>query len=174
MFGLPRPLPVTLEVWTEYLEATPNVWRSVRNWYVSVTVPGCCCCMPLLYNHLMGSCSYVRKNTFPKSPHCVQCTESFTGNDWTLDGLCALLYWTQGICYLVLIPHSALAGDFEITCSHAWHIMPSYCVIKVAHMATYNVWLICCLFEEVFCCILIWRFTSIFSYPVLPFQVEVF
>jgi len=26
-------------------------------------VPGCCCCMPLLHNHLMDSCSYVRKNT---------------------------------------------------------------------------------------------------------------
>ena len=26
-----------------------------------VTVPGCCCCMPLLHNHLMDSCSYVRK-----------------------------------------------------------------------------------------------------------------
>ena len=28
-----------------------------------VTVPGCCCCIPLLHNHLMDSCSYVRKNT---------------------------------------------------------------------------------------------------------------
>ena len=28
-----------------------------------VTMPGCCCCMPLLQNHLMDSCSYVRKNT---------------------------------------------------------------------------------------------------------------
>ena len=24
-------------------------------------MPGCCCCMPLLHNHLMDSCSYVRK-----------------------------------------------------------------------------------------------------------------
>ena len=24
-----------------------------------VTMPGCCCCMPLLHNHLMDSCSYV-------------------------------------------------------------------------------------------------------------------
>ena len=37
-----------------------NVWRSVRN---CVTVPGFCCCMPLLYNHLIDSCKYVRKNT---------------------------------------------------------------------------------------------------------------
>ena len=28
-----------------------------------VTMPGCCCCMPLLHNHLMDSCSCVRKNT---------------------------------------------------------------------------------------------------------------
>ena len=28
-----------------------------------VTVPGCCCCMPLLHSHLTDSCSYVRKNT---------------------------------------------------------------------------------------------------------------
>ena len=28
-----------------------------------VTVPGCCCCMPLLHNHLMDSCSWVRKTT---------------------------------------------------------------------------------------------------------------
>ena len=26
-------------------------------------MPGCCCCMPLLHNHLMDSCSYVCKNT---------------------------------------------------------------------------------------------------------------
>ena len=26
-------------------------------------MPGCCCCMPLLHNHLMDSCSYVSKNT---------------------------------------------------------------------------------------------------------------
>ena len=26
-------------------------------------MPGCCCCMPLLHNHLMDSCSYVRKHT---------------------------------------------------------------------------------------------------------------
>ena len=28
-----------------------------------LTVPGCCCCMPLLHNHLMDLCSYVCKNT---------------------------------------------------------------------------------------------------------------
>ena len=64
-FGLPRPLPVTLEVRTEYLEATLAL---VKRLEISkelicecVTVPGCCC-MPLLHNHLMDSCSYVRKN----------------------------------------------------------------------------------------------------------------
>ena len=33
-----------------------------------VTVPGCCCCMPLLHNHLMQNCvhgrSFVSKNTW--------------------------------------------------------------------------------------------------------------
>ena len=66
IFGLPRPLPVTLEVQTEYLEATLGLAKHLE---ISkelirecVTVPDCCC-MPLLYNHLMNSCSYVRKYT---------------------------------------------------------------------------------------------------------------
>ena len=66
IFGLPRPLLVTLEVQTEYLEATPGLVKCLK---ISkelicecVTMPGCCC-MPLLRNHLMDSCSYVRKNT---------------------------------------------------------------------------------------------------------------
>ena len=66
MFGLPRPLPVTLAVRTEYLQATLAL---VKRLEISkelirecVTVPGCCC-MPLLHNPLMDSCSYVRKNT---------------------------------------------------------------------------------------------------------------
>ena len=29
---------------------------------LEVIVPGCCC-IPLLYNHLIDSCSYVHKNT---------------------------------------------------------------------------------------------------------------
>jgi len=55
IFGLPRPLPVTLEVRTEYLEATVGL---VKRLEISkelirecVTVPGCCCCMPLLHNY---------------------------------------------------------------------------------------------------------------------------
>ena len=67
IFGLPRPLPVTLEVRTEYLEATLGLVKCLE---ISkelirecVTMPGCCCCMPLLYNHLMDLCRYVRKNT---------------------------------------------------------------------------------------------------------------
>ena len=53
---------------TEYLEATLGLAKrleiSKELIHECVTVPGCCCCMPLLYNHLMDSCSYVRKNTF--------------------------------------------------------------------------------------------------------------
>ena len=66
IFGLPRPLSVTLEVQTEYLEATLGLVKyleiSKELIRECVTVPGCCC-MPLLHNHLMDSCSYVRKNT---------------------------------------------------------------------------------------------------------------
>ena len=69
ILGLPRPLPVTLAVRTEYLEATLGLVKCLE---ISkelirecVTMPGCCCCMPLLHNHLMDSCSYnyVRQNT---------------------------------------------------------------------------------------------------------------
>ena len=67
IFGLPRPLSVTLEVRAEYLKATLSLVKCleiikelIRE---CVTMPGCCCCMPLLHNHLMDSCSYVRKNT---------------------------------------------------------------------------------------------------------------
>ena len=54
---------------TEYLEANLTL-SLVKRLEISkelirecVTVPGCCCCTPLLYNHLMDSCSYVSKNT---------------------------------------------------------------------------------------------------------------
>ena len=67
IFGLPCSLSVTLEVQTEYLEATLGLVKCLE---ISkelirecVTMPSCCCCMPLLHNHLMDSCSYVRKNT---------------------------------------------------------------------------------------------------------------
>ena len=56
-----------LEVRTKYPEATLGLEKHLE---ISkelirecVTVPGCCCCMPLLYNHLMDSCKYVHKNT---------------------------------------------------------------------------------------------------------------
>ena len=67
LFGLPRPLPVTLAVQTEHLEATLGLYKrleiSKELLRECVTVPGCCCCLSLMYNHLMDSCSYVRKNT---------------------------------------------------------------------------------------------------------------
>ena len=56
IFGLPRPLSVTLEVRTEAtlglikcLEISKELIREC------VTMSGCCCCMPLLHNHLMDS-----------------------------------------------------------------------------------------------------------------------
>ena len=67
IFGLPRPLLVTLEVWTEYLKATLGLVKclEINKELIRecVTMPGCCCCMPLLHDHLIDSCSYVRKNT---------------------------------------------------------------------------------------------------------------
>ena len=67
IFGLPRPLSVMLEVQTEYLEATLGLVKclEINKELIRecVTMPGCCCCMPLLHNHLIDSCSYVRKNT---------------------------------------------------------------------------------------------------------------
>ena len=66
-FWVATPTSVTLAVRTEYLEATLGLVKCLE---ISkelirecVTMPGCCCCMPLLHNHLMDSCSYVRKNT---------------------------------------------------------------------------------------------------------------
>ena len=89
IFGLPRPLSVALEVRTEYLEATLGLVKCLE---ISkelirecVTMPGCCCCMPLLHNHLMNSCSYVRKNTLLAAKGGCICTpltppESATGS----------------------------------------------------------------------------------------------
>ena len=66
IFGLPRPLSVALEVRTEYLEATLGLVKCLESSKELIrecaTMPGCCC-MLLLHNHLMDSCSYVRKNT---------------------------------------------------------------------------------------------------------------
>ena len=36
-----------------------------------LTVPGCCCCMPLLDKHLMDSCRYVCKNASPSCQRVV-------------------------------------------------------------------------------------------------------
>jgi len=62
-WGVPHPLPVTWmhHVQTEYLEATlglvkpPEISKELI--CKCVSVPGCCCCIPLLYNHLMDLCS---------------------------------------------------------------------------------------------------------------------
>ena len=56
-----------LEVRAEYLEATLGLVKrqeiSKELIHECVAVPGCCCCMRLLHNHLMDSFSYLRKNT---------------------------------------------------------------------------------------------------------------
>ena len=88
IFGLPRPLSVTLEVRTEYLEATLGLVKCLESSKELIrecaTMPGCCC-MPLLHNHLMDSCSYVRKNTLLAAKGGCICTpltppESTTAN----------------------------------------------------------------------------------------------
>ena len=49
---------------SEHLEATLGLVKCLEiRIRECVTMPGCCCCMPLLYNYLMDLCSYVLKNT---------------------------------------------------------------------------------------------------------------
>ena len=94
IFGLPRPHSVTLEVRTEYLEATVGLVKclEINKELIRecVTMPGCCCCMPLLHNHLIDSCSYVRKNTLLAAKWGCICTpltppESATGHTLALE-----------------------------------------------------------------------------------------
>ena len=103
IFGLPRPLPVTLEVQTEYLEATLGLVKCLE---ISkelirecVTMPGCCC-MPLLHNHLMDSCSYnyVRKITPPPPPWICHCKEQVASIECIYQGNTII---SGKRCYLV-------------------------------------------------------------------------
>ena len=77
-----------LEVRTEYLEAPVGLVKclEINKELIRecVTMPGCCCYMPLLHNHLIDSCSYVRKNTLLAAKGGCICTpltppESATG-----------------------------------------------------------------------------------------------
>jgi len=65
--GVAAPTSGHINVHTEYLEATLGLVKrsEISNELIHkcVTVPGCCSCIPLLYNHLMDSCHYLRKNT---------------------------------------------------------------------------------------------------------------
>ena len=77
-FRVATPTSGHVKVQTEYLEATLGL---VKRLEISkelirecVTVPGCCCCMPLLHNHLMDSCSYVHKNTLLAAKGGCTCT----------------------------------------------------------------------------------------------------
>ena len=72
--GVAAPTSGHVNVRSEYLEATLGLVKGLE---ISkemirecVTVPGCCCCMPLLYNHVMDSCSYLRKRgcIYPPPP----------------------------------------------------------------------------------------------------------
>ena len=65
-FGVATPTSGHANIRTEYLETTLGL---VNRLEISkelirecVTVPGCCCCIPLLYNHLIDLCNYLRKN----------------------------------------------------------------------------------------------------------------
>ena len=49
-----------------------------------VTVPGCCCCIPLLYNHLMNSFNYLRKNTLLAAKGGCICTPLTPLNGWMI------------------------------------------------------------------------------------------
>ena len=66
-FQVATPTFGHVKVRTEYRGATLGLVKrleiSKELMRECVTLPGCCWCMPLLHNHLMDSCSYVRKNT---------------------------------------------------------------------------------------------------------------
>jgi len=53
-------------------------------------VPGCCCYMPLLHNHLMDSCSYVRRNTLLAAKGGCICTPLTSPKSATVAG-CAVV-----------------------------------------------------------------------------------
>ena len=66
---------------TEHLEATLGLVKCLE---ISkelirecVTVPGCCCCMPLLHNYLMDLCSYVHKNILLGTKGVCICTPPY-------------------------------------------------------------------------------------------------
>ena len=77
-FKVATPTFGHVEVQTEYLEVTPGLVKrleiSKELMRECVTVPGCCCCMPLLYNHLMDLCSYARINTLLAAKRGCICT----------------------------------------------------------------------------------------------------
>ena len=108
-----------MDVRTEYLEATPGLVKrpeiTKELMRECVTVPGCCCCMPLLYNHLMDSCSYaVRKNTLLAAKGGCICTpltppKSATGDSTTVS------LPTPQICLHLTVLHYLLP---HFTCCH--------------------------------------------------------
>ena len=51
-----------IQIWTMYMYLVKRLEISNELIRECVTVPGCCC-IPLLYNHLMDSCSNLRQNT---------------------------------------------------------------------------------------------------------------
>ena len=80
VFQVATPTSSHVNIRTEYLEASLGL---VKHLEISkelihvrecLTVPGCCCCMPLLHNHLKDSCSYVRKNTLLAAKGGSTCT----------------------------------------------------------------------------------------------------
>ena len=76
-----------------------------------VTMSGCCCCMPLLHNHLMDSCSYVRKNTLLAAKGGCICTpltppESATGQGGSVhcaryEGALPIGFWLAFWCAFI-------------------------------------------------------------------------
>ena len=63
-FWVVTPTSGTLEVRTESTLGLVKCFEISKELiHKCVTMPSCCCCMALLHNHLMDSCSCLRKNT---------------------------------------------------------------------------------------------------------------
>ena len=77
-FGVATPTSGHANIRTEYLETTLGLVNrleiSKELIHECVTVPGCCCCIPLLFNHLMDLCNYLRKNALLAAKGGCTCT----------------------------------------------------------------------------------------------------
>ena len=133
-FWIATPTSSTLAVRTEYLEATLALVKrleiSKKLIRECVTVPGCCC-MPLLHNHLMDSCSYVRKNTMLAAKGGCICTPLTPPGSATVYLLCMkrranLAKWKKAASTKVFPKANFPRNLFTVMTSHVGVVCPNY------------------------------------------------